>query len=215
MDTRLIEDMIAAQCSDPEPDPDLCELLAVVAERHDAVARAADIARAARFVMAYIGQVPYMLKVASTAATTVGLEAEMRGVLQAVESYWLKGDDVIPDELGVIGLLDDAYCSLASLQTVSDHFRLQTGKHLFPDDLGEANAAIREIIGEPYASELDQLVVRTMRSVGLVRAVTALASEDKRLDLEQNRTIWSHGPAGRLDVRDLERLGVSARKDSN
>ena len=66
-----------------------------------------------------------MMKVAWTAASNVGLEKEMESILEMVESYWLEGDDVIPDELGVIGLLDDAYCSLTSLQAVSDHYRLQ------------------------------------------------------------------------------------------
>ena len=112
----------------------------------------------AQFVIAYIEQVPYMMKVAWTAACNVGLEPEMRRILEMVDSYWREGDDIIPDELGVIGLLDDAYCSMTSLQAVSDHYRLQTGKFLFPDDLSEANRAMRRIIGEPYASELDRIV---------------------------------------------------------
>ena len=148
------------------------------------------------------------MKIAWTAATNVGLEQAMLRVLAMVESYWLEGDDVIPDGLGVIGLLDDAYCSLSSLQAVSDHYRLQTGKHLFPDDLSQANRAMRRIIAEPYASELDRIVIRTMKETGLLEAVTALANEEKRLRLESNSTIWSHGPAGRIDIAALARLGI-------
>jgi len=200
--------MIAELHIDEGADPELNDLLAVVAEREGVMAEPEDLALGARFVTTYIQQVPYMMKVAWTAALNVGLQSQMKKILQMVENYWIEGDDVIPDELGVIGLLDDAYCSLTSLQTVSDHYRQQTGKHLFPDDLGAANRAMRKIIGEPYASELDRIVIRTMTETGLIDAVQSMASEEKRLNFAANSTIWSHGPAGELDIHDLERLGL-------
>lgn len=208
MNTEAIESMIAECCAGAESDPELHDLLAAVAERYGVQPGADDLGRGARFVAAYVEQVPYMMKVAETAAAKVGLGAEMRRILERIESYWLKVDDVIPDELGVIGLLDDAYCSLTSLQTVSDHYQLQTGKHLFPDDLSEANRAIRRIIGEPYASELDRIVIGTMKETGLIEAAKRLAGEEKRLNFAANSTIWSHGPAGRAELGDLEKLGI-------
>ena len=200
--------MIARACADAECEHELQDLLAVVAERQGVTAEVGDLESGARFVLGYIEQVPYMLKVAWTAAVNVGLEPQMRRILGMVESYWNEGDDVIPDGLGVIGLLDDAYCSLTSLQAVSDHFRLQTGKHLFPTDLSAANRAMRQVIGEPYVSELDRIVIRTMREAGLLEAVAALAQQDKRLSFESNSTIWNHGPAGRVDLAGLARLGI-------
>ena len=133
----------------------------------------------------------------------------MERILESVLSYWVEGDDVIPDGMGVIGLLDDAYCSLTSLQAVSNHYRLQTGKHLFPNDLNAANQAMRRIIGEPYVTELDRIVIRTMNDTGMIEAAQSLADEEKRLNLAANKTIWSHGPAGGLDLSDLARLGLA------
>lgn len=208
MDTTQIESMIEELAADGQTAPELHDLLAVVAERQGAQPTASQLDNGSRFVMAYISQVPYMMKVAWTAASNVGLEGEMRRILNTVLSYWVEGDDVIPDELGVIGLLDDAYCSLTSLQAVSDHYRLQTGKHLFPDDLTDANRAMRRIIGEPYASELDRIVIRTMKETGLIESVKTLASEEKRIHFNTNSTIWSHGPAGQLDIEELESLGI-------
>jgi uncharacterized membrane protein YkvA (DUF1232 family) len=201
--------MITESCADAETDPELRDLLAAVAESQGVDAGAADLELGARFVVAYIRQVPYMMKVAWTAASNVGLQEEMRRILEMVESYWVEGDDVIPDGLGVIGLLDDAYCSLNSLQAVSDHYRLQTGKHLFPDDLTDANRAMRRIIGEPYASELDRIVIRAMKEAGLIAAVTSLAQGEKLLNFKSNSTIWGHGPAGHIDLRGLDRLGIA------
>ena len=208
MDTSFIESMIERLGDDSHPDPELCDLLSVVAERNGAEAGAGEIERGARFVTGYIEQVPYMLKIAWTSASNVSLEKEMNCILERVESYWKEGDDVIPDDLGVIGLMDDAYCSLTLLQAVSDNYRLMTGKHLFPDDLTAANQAMQRIIGEPYVSELDTIVVRTMKEACLVDSVKKLADEEKRMHLDADSTIWNHGPAGKLDIEGLEDLGL-------
>jgi uncharacterized membrane protein YkvA (DUF1232 family) len=208
VDTTPIESMISEICAEGSTEPELYDLLAVVADREGATVGSEDLEQGARFVGGYIEQVPYMMKIAWTAATNVGLETQMKKILQMVESYWLEGDDVIPDQLGVIGLLDDAYCSLTLLQAVSDHFQLQTGKYLFPNDLSAANMAMRKIIGEPYASELDRIVIKTLKETGLIEAVKTLASEEKQLNFAANSTIWSHGPAGEIDIADLKKLGL-------
>ena len=208
MDTSKIESMIAESCGDVQSDPELRELLIVVADRQGVAARPEDLDRGSRFVSGYIRQVPYMMKVAWTAASNVGLETEMKQILEMVESYWIEGDDIIPDELGVIGLLDDAYCSLTSLQAVSDHFQLQTGKYLFPDNLSSANKAMRKIIGEPYATDLDRIVFATMHKTGLIDAVKSLASEEKQIHFSNKSTIWNHGPAGSMEINELAGLGL-------
>ena len=208
MDTTQIETMIEEHAADGPAAPELHDLLAVVAERQGVQPTTPQLDDGSRFVLAYINQVPYMMKVAWTAASNVGLEKEMQRILDMVQSYWIEGDDVIPDDLGVIGLLDDAYCSLTSLQAVSDHYRLLTGKHLFPADLTRANNAMHQIIGEPYVTELDRIVVRTMKETGLVESVKHLADEDKRINLSSDSTIWNHGTVGQLDVGDLDPLGI-------
>lgn len=211
MDTTYIESMISQAVADDQAAGDLADLLAAVAERRGLEPEPSEIARGARFVLAYVELVPYMMKVARTAAHTVGLESAMERILDMAHSYWIEDDDVIPDELGVIGVLDDAYCSLTSLQMVSDHYRLLTGKHLFPDDLTGANVAMRHVIGEPYATELDRIVLRTVRETGLVESVKQLADDEKRINLSSDRTIWNHGPVGRIELEGLEALGLTAR----
>ena len=208
MDTSKIESMIAESCGDVQGDPELRELLIVVADRQGVNAQPEDLERGSGFVSGYIRQVPYMMKVAWTAAGNVVLGTEMKQILEMVESYWIEGDDIIPDELGVIGLLDDAYCSLTSLQAVSDHYQLQTGKYLFPDNLSFANKAMRKIIGEPYATDLDRIVFSTMRKTGLIEAVKSLASEAKQIHFSNKSTIWNHGPAGSMEISELAGLGL-------
>jgi hypothetical protein len=207
--TSAIEAIIAGLMSDAHAESELRELLSAVAERSGREASTADLERGTRFVFGYIEQVPYMIKVAWTAAVNVGLEVEMAQVLAMVTSYWEQNDDIIPDDLGIIGLLDDSYCSLSSLQAVSDHFQLQSGKFLFPDDLSSANRAMRKIIGEPYATELDRLVIGTMKASELIESVKKMSSQEKQLDFARQGTIWSHGPAGKMDTHDLSGLGLA------
>jgi uncharacterized membrane protein YkvA (DUF1232 family) len=209
MDTSRIDSIIREICSDPLAAQDLHDLLAVIAVRNGIDPDEQELERGTRFVIGYVEQVPYMLKVAMTAAVNVGLVEEMTQVVEMVLSYWEQDEDVIPDHLGIIGLLDDAYCSLVTLQTVSDHYQLQTGKHMFPDDLTTANKVMRKIIGDPYVAELDQFVSSTVKEAGVMQAVKAMASEDKRRAVEARANIWNHGPAGEMPVDQLKGLGLT------
>jgi uncharacterized membrane protein YkvA (DUF1232 family) len=208
VDIAQIQSMVSEHCGDEHAGHDLHELLAVVAERHGIEPDESELERGSRFVIGYIEQVPYVLTVANTAAASVGLQDEMAMILDMVGSYWLEDLDVIPDSLGIIGLLDDAYCSLTTLQAVSDHFRLQTGKYLFPDNLTAANRVMRKIIGEPYVSDLDRFVTRALSDAGVMQALTAFASPDKQRFLLEQATIWSHGPVGEIPLGQLEGLGL-------
>jgi uncharacterized membrane protein YkvA (DUF1232 family) len=205
--------MIEHCCADAQDDPDLHDLLATVADRHGVIAQEKDLAQGSQFVLGYIQQVPYMMKVAWTAAMNVGIQKEMKQILDMVESYWVEGNDIIPDDLGVIGLMDDAYCSLASLQAVSDHYQLQSGKFLFPDDLSAANRAMRKIIGEPYAGELDRIVIIALQQTGLIDALKSFASEEKQLHFSSGSNIWNHGPAGNMEIEELAGLGLLDDRD--
>lgn len=206
--------MIREICSDAHAARDLHDLLAVIAVRNGVEPDESELERGTRFVIGYIEQVPYMLQVAVTAAANVGLEGPMTQVVDMVRSYWAQDEDIIPDHLGIIGLLDDAYCSLVSLQTVSDHYQLQTGKYMFPDDLTTANKVMRKIIGDPYVSELDRIVSTTVEEAGVMQAVKAMASEDKRQAVEARANIWNHGPAGEMPLDDLQGLGLGISEDT-
>jgi uncharacterized membrane protein YkvA (DUF1232 family) len=209
MDTTTVDNMVTEICSDTVAARDLHDLLAVIAIRGGIEPNETELDRGTRFVIGYIEQVPYMLRVAMTAATNVGLETEMRQIVDMVLGYWIQDEDVIPDSLGVVGLLDDAYCSLVSLQTVSDHYRLQTGKHLFPEDLTMANKVMRRIIGEPYVGELHRIVSQAIEDAGVMDAVKSMASDNKRRAMDARANIWNHGPVSEMSVDGLEGLGLT------
>jgi hypothetical protein len=209
METAQIQKIIADQFADPRSALDLHKLLKVVAEREGAHPDELELAHGSSFIYNYIEQVPYMLTVGWTSARNVGLENEVKSILEMVESYWVEDDDVIPDSLGIFGLLDDAYCSLSSMQTMSDLYRMQTGKYLFPDDMTAANKIMRRIIGEPFTSELDKIVSKAVADARVKEAVKLLASPEKQQLLDSQATIWNHGPVSELPVSQLSGLGLT------
>ena len=208
MNTAQIQKIISDQFADPQSAKDLQKLLKEVAERQGAQPSAMELAHGSSFIYNYMEQVPYLLTVAWTSARSVGLETEVASILKMVESYWIEGDDVIPDNLGIFGLLDDAYCSLLSMQSLSDLYRMQSGKHLFPDDLSTANSIMRKIIGEPYISQLDELVGKAIADARVEDAVKWLASPEKQQLFDSQATIWNHGPVSQLPVSQLKGLGL-------
>ena len=208
MDTVQIQKIISAQFTDPQSALDLQKLLKKVAEKQGARPSVKELAQGSSFIYNYLEQVPYLLTVAWTSARNVGLETEVTSILKMVESYWIEDDDVIPDSLGIFGLLDDAYCSLSSMQTLSDLYRMQSGKHLFPDDLTAANKVMRKIIGTPYTTELDELVSKAIEDARVEDAVKLLASPEKQQLLDSQATIWNHGPVSQLPVSQLSGLGL-------
>jgi hypothetical protein len=208
METGLIKKIIADQFADPLSVVDLNELLSAVAERAGASPTELELAHGSSFICNYMEQVPYLLTVAWTSARNVGLEVEMQSILSMVESYWLEDEDVIPDHLGIFGLLDDAYCSLSSLQTLSDLYRMQSGKFLFPDDLTAANKIMAKIIGEPFITELDEIVSKAVDEAHVKEAVKLMASPEKQHLFDSQATIWNHGPVSELPVSQLSGLGL-------
>ncbi len=209
MKTETIQKMIADQFADAKSAIDLRNLLKEIAKREGATPSNIELAQGSNFIYNYIEQVPYVLTVAWTSARTVGLECEVGRILQMVESYWIEADDVIPDSLGIFGLLDDAYCSLSSLQTVSDLYRQQTGKFLFPDDLTSANKVMRKIIGDPYTTQLDDIVRRAITDAHVAEAVKQLTTPEKQTLIDSQATIWNHGPVSELPVSQLKGLGLT------
>ena len=208
METVKIQKIITDQFADAKSASDLRTLLKVIAENEGAKPSNIELAQGSSFVYNYIEQVPYMLTVAWTSAKNVGIEAEVQKILKMVESYWIEDDDVIPDSLGIFGILDDAYCSLSSMQTVSDLYRKQTGKYLFPDDLTSANKIMRKIIGEPFTTQLDEIVKKAVTDAQVKEAVKMLSSPEKQQLIDNQATIWNHGPVSELPVNQLSGLGL-------
>ena len=168
---------------------------------------------AENFCIRYIEQVPYWMTVAEAAAREVGIEEAMDKVLHSALIYWEDEEDVINDRMGLLGLMDDAYYSLSILQSVSEHYRIQTGKYLFPSDLVKVNQTIHRVLGEPYNHELDRIIASRLKEVDLTEALSHATDKAKQHALETRQTIWGHDPVITETANELDALNNSFPPD--
>lgn len=127
------------------------------------------------FIKEYVEHVPYFLSEGRKKAKQHNVH-EMESVLSSASWYWALEQDVIPDRMGLLGIMDDAYCSLCMLQELSDRSLQQKGVALLPVDLKQANQGMRALIGEPAASQLDMIVAEKLGAPNLMNAIAAIAA---------------------------------------
>lgn len=127
------------------------------------------------FIKEYVEHVPHFLSEGRKKAKEHNVH-EMEGVLSSASWYWALEQDVIPDRMGLLGIIDDAYCSLCMLQALSDQSLQQKGAALLPMDLKPANQGMRMLIGEPAASQLDMIVAEKLGAPNLINAINAIAA---------------------------------------
>jgi uncharacterized membrane protein YkvA (DUF1232 family) len=112
-----------------------------------------------KMIKDYIEHVPGVLEEVERTARPTDWWSAIEPLLDAVQRYFSDPNDPIPDRMGLVGLLDDAYLAHALLQAVSDRYQAQTGRPLLSADLKAVNGYIRNLIGEPGSSMLDNHIM--------------------------------------------------------
>jgi uncharacterized membrane protein YkvA (DUF1232 family) len=113
----------------------------------------------------YVERAPQLLEACYGAAQQAGVANEAAPILEAAARYFLEPQDFIPDQMGLYGLLDDAYQSNRFVERTSELYQHYAGRPLLALDLSSMNAVARSVIGEPLASQLDQVVDTTVQSI--------------------------------------------------
>ena len=113
----------------------------------------------ADFVERYISHVPDFIDAIQEIIQEAKIEQEVQPIITVAANYFLSPPDLIKDPRHLVGLLDEAYLSHRLLEEVNDRFMAQSGIPLAPMDMTMANIIAHELIGEPFANELDQAVL--------------------------------------------------------
>jgi uncharacterized membrane protein YkvA (DUF1232 family) len=110
-------------------------------------------------VRAYVESAPVLLEAARAAAANAGVLDQLRPLFDAATAYFLEPNDLIPDALGLVGVVDDAYLAYALISAASQRSLERTGRHLieFPPVLIHAHLEIRTLLG-PVAIQLEGYV---------------------------------------------------------
>lgn len=113
----------------------------------------------AEFVIRYIAQVPEFIEAISEITKEAGIFEGILPLLNIASDYFLAPPDIIGQHAQLEALLDEAYLAHRLLEEVNDRFIGYCGIPLAPMDMTRANVIAHELIGEPYANELDQAVL--------------------------------------------------------
>ncbi len=107
------------------------------------------------FVIAYIEEVPDVLDAAAEVAREAGIEAAVKPVLKIAEHFFLQPPALMEGHEGLEGLLDEAYLAHRLVEEVNDRYIAHLGQPLIPLDTTRANLIAHQLIGEPFANQLD------------------------------------------------------------
>jgi succinylglutamate desuccinylase/uncharacterized membrane protein YkvA (DUF1232 family) len=135
------------------------------------------VARGVAFVTGYVRSVPALLREALDRSAGTFAEDKMQRMVKAATAYWNATDDVIPDDQGLYGILDDAYCTLVLLQALDDRFREQAAHGLVAGELSEANLAVRRLLGPTIAGQLEDFVDDALDDATLTQLMESLQDE--------------------------------------
>lgn len=124
-----------------------------------------EVQKVINFISEYIEHALALMNLIEDAAANSGVQHDVQPILDATEDYFLTADDVIPDHLGLVGLVDDAYLTHKLMQAISDRYRSQSGESLLPLEPHDDNAFVRRLIGEPFVTILDDHVAATLDSL--------------------------------------------------
>lgn len=135
------------------------------------------VTKALDFVTRYVRAVPRLLKEALDRSADTFAADKMRRMAEAATVYWEEEDDVIPDEYGLFGILDDAYCTLSLIAALSTCFEEQAGHPLVAADLEGPNAAARVLMGEENTRQLDDYVEEALADATLQELLQCLEEQ--------------------------------------
>lgn len=149
MNTAALRQLIA-QAREQESDSQALAhfLQAQLESLHPSIRLPEDDARGAltTFVIAYIEEVPDVL------------EAAVKPVLKIAEHFFLQPPALMEGHEGLEGLLDEAYLAHRLVEEVNDRYITHLGQPLIPLDTTRANLVAHQLIGEPFANQLDEAV---------------------------------------------------------
>ncbi|WP_263263556.1 hypothetical protein [Pseudomonas sp. RIT-PI-S] len=111
-----------------------------------------------RFVDAYIEQVPDLIDAAAQVAIDAGIGAQIQPVLNIALEYFIQPPKIMAGHEGLDSLLDEAYLAHRLVEEVNDLYIRHFSQPLIPLDTTVANLIAHNLIGEPFANELDEVV---------------------------------------------------------
>lgn len=113
----------------------------------------------ARFMLRYIEHVPDFVDAICDLTRAYRVHQQIKPLLTIACDYFVSPPDIVHSDNEMEALLDEAYLAHRLLEEVNDRFISDCGIPLVPVDMTRANLIAHALIGEPFATELDQAVI--------------------------------------------------------
>ncbi len=113
----------------------------------------------ADFILQYVQRVPELLAAVSDIAHKAEIQTFMDPLLQVAADYLLSPPELIVAQSPLEALLNEAYLAHRLLEEINDRLLGYWDAPLVPVDMTRSNLIAHELIGEPFANELDQAVL--------------------------------------------------------
>jgi hypothetical protein len=110
------------------------------------------------FITSYVESVPSCLRLVTAVSKRLGFFDYAAPFLHLAEDYFLQPPDDLPQDGGLETLLDEAFLAHRLLEEVNDHHIRYLQRPLLPLDMTEANIIVHHLLGDDFASRLEQLV---------------------------------------------------------
>ena len=167
------------------------------------------VQRVISFVHEYIEHAPALMTMIEEAATNDSTKEDVQLILDATDDYFLASDDIIPDHLGLVGLMDDAYMTHSLMQAISDRYKSESGHSLLPLESHDVNAFVRRLIGEPFAGILDEHVSATLARHDLQQNLDRVLAALAQLNLSAGPDpMWGYARASEIASSRLGAMAV-------
>jgi hypothetical protein len=164
----------------------------------------------ARFVNAYIEEVPDLLDAANEVAREAGIESQIKPVLKIAEQYFLQPPAIMTGHVGMDSLLDEAYLAHRFVEEVNDLYIKHFGQPLIPLDMTVANLIAHQLIGESFANQLDEVVHHAVDELldDESFALESVETYREKLNSQDTGAAWKRWPCM------SRRLGVGLELDA-
>jgi hypothetical protein len=162
------------------------------------------VEKAVNFFYTYLMFVPVTSDQTVAAAKKANILHLVQPLLEIVEDYFVNPNDLIPDRLGVFGLLDDAYYSLKMMQTISEEYARQTGVPLISFSLAPFNNEVRGVLGDNIAQMIEMAIISAFQTQTVQNPFMQLINQ-------YNSTMYINDPMyGTCSVSDVANARLGA-----
>lgn len=110
------------------------------------------------FITDYVESVPGCLRLVTAVSKRLGFYDYAAPFLHMAEDYFLQPPEELPADGGLEALLDEAFLAHRLLEEVNDHHIRHLQRPLLPVDMTEANIIVHHLLGDEFATRLEQLV---------------------------------------------------------